>query len=54
MVFDALGGVMELNVTAGNMSNALSGSVAAENTAILTVNFQANTSYSVVCNYDII
>ena len=54
MVFDALGGVMELNVTAGNMSNALSGSVAAENTAVLTVNFQANTSYSMVCNYDII
>ena len=53
MVFDSLGGIMELNVTAINMSNSLSGSVAAENTAILTVNFQANTSESMVCSYDI-
>ena len=54
MVFDALGGVMELNVTAVSMSDSLSGNVAAENTAILTVNFQANTIESMVCNYDII
>ncbi|MBR4230560.1 MAG: hypothetical protein IKR74_00150 [Bacilli bacterium] len=53
MVFDSLGGIMELNVTAINMSNSLSGSVAAENTAILTVNFQANTTESMVCSYDI-
>ena len=54
MVFDTLGGAMLLNVTASNMSQANNNTVAAENNTTLTVNFQANTSYSMVCTYDII
>ena len=54
MVFDTLGGGMLLNVTASNMSEANNNTVAAENNTTLTVNFQANTSYSMVCTYDIV
>ena len=54
MVFDTLGGAMLLNVTASNMSQANNNTVAAENNTTLTVNFQANTSYSMVCTYDIV
>lgn len=54
MVFDTIGGEMLLNVTRANMSQASSGSIAAQNTTTLTINFQANTSYNMVCSYDII
>ncbi len=54
MVFDTIGGEMSLNVTAANMTDARQGNVAAENNTILTVNFTPNTSYSVVCTYDIV
>ena len=54
MVFDTLGGAMLLNVTASNMMQANNNTVAAENNTTLTVNFQANTSYSMVCTYDIV
>ena len=54
MVFDTLGGEMSLNVTAANMAESLSGNVAAENNTTLTVNFTANTDYSMVCTYDIV
>ena len=54
MVFDTLGGEMSLNVTAANMAESLSGNVAAENNTVLTVNFTANTDYSMVCTYDIV
>ncbi len=54
MVFDTLGGGMSLNITAANMSESLSGNLAAENNTTLTVNFTANTSYSMVCTYDIV
>ena len=54
MVFDTLGGAMILNVTASNMSEANNNTVAAENNTTLTVNFQANTSYDMVCTYDIV
>ena len=54
MVFDTLGGGMILNVTASNMSQANNNTVAAENNTTLTVNFQANTSYDMVCTYDIV
>jgi hypothetical protein len=54
MVFDTLGGGMQLNITAANMVQAKQGNVAAENNTTLTVNFTANTDYSMVCTYDII
>ncbi len=54
MVFDTLGGGMLLNITASNMVEARQGNVAAENNTTLTVNFTANTDYSMVCTYDII
>ena len=54
MVFDTLGGGMILNVTASNMSQANNNTVASQNSTTLTVNFQANTSYSMVCTYDIV
>ena len=54
MVFDTIGGGMSLNITAANMAESLSGNVAAENNTTLTVNFTANTEYSMVCTYDII
>ena len=54
MVFDTLGGGMLLNVTASNMSEANNNTVASQNSTTLTVNFQANTSYSMVCTYDIV
>ncbi len=54
MVFDTLGGGMILNITAANMAESLSGNVAAENNTTLTVNFTANTEYSMVCTYDIV
>lgn len=54
MVFDTLGGAMTLNVTATNMSQAASSNIAAQNNTTLTVNFQANTDYSMVCSYDIV
>ena len=54
MVFDTLGGGMILNVTASNMSQANNNTIAAENNTTLTVNFQANTSYDMVCTYDIV
>ena len=54
MVFDTIGGGMILNVTASNMSQANNNTVAAENNTTLTVNFQANTSYDMVCTYDIV
>ena len=54
MVFDTIGGGMILNVTASNMSQANNNTVAAENNTTLTVNFQANTNYDMVCTYDIV
>ena len=54
MVFDTLGGAMLLNVTASNMVEAKQGNIAAENNTTLTVNFTANTDYSMVCTYDIV
>ena len=54
MVFDTLGGGMLLNVTASNMTQANNNTIASENNTTLTVTFQANTSYSMVCSYDII
>ena len=54
MVFDTLGGEMTLNITAANMSESLSGNIAAENNTTLTVNFTANTEYSMACTYDIV
>ncbi len=54
MVFDTLGGGMQLNITAANMVQANNGTVAANNSTTLTVNFTANTDYSMVCTYDII
>ena len=54
MVFDVVGGAMSLNVTASNMSQANNNTVAAENNTTLTVNFQANTNYDMVCTYDIV
>ena len=54
MVFDTLGGSFNLHVDAGDMTEYLSGNIAAENNTTLTVNFQANTSYASVCTYDIV
>ena len=54
MVFDTLGGAMALNVTVANWTESTAGNVAAQNNTTLTVNFQANTNYSMVCSYDII
>ncbi len=54
MVFDTLGGGMSLNITAANMVQANNGTVAANNSTTLTVNFTANTDYSMVCTYDIV
>ncbi len=54
MVFDVIGGDMSLNITAANMVEAKIGNVAAYNNTTLTVNFTANTDYSMVCTYDII
>ena len=54
MVFDTIGGGMILNVTASNMMQSVAENIAAENNTTLTVNFQANTSYSMVCTYDIV
>ncbi|MBR4230563.1 MAG: hypothetical protein IKR74_00165 [Bacilli bacterium] len=54
MVFDTLGGNTSLNVTIDNMLESAAGTIAAENTTTLNVTFQANTSYSVVCSYDIV
>ena len=54
MVFDSVGGNISLNVTVDRMAEGDAGSLAAENSATLTVNFQANTTYSMVCSYDII
>ncbi len=54
MVFDTLGGGMILNITAANMVQANNGTVAANNSTTLTVNFTANTDYNMVCTYDII
>ena len=54
MLFDTLGGEMTLNVTAANMAEGLSGNLAAENNTTLTVNFTANTEYSMVCTYNIV
>ncbi len=54
MVFDTLGGGMILNITAANMVQANNGTVAANNSTTLTVNFTPNTDYSMVCTYDII
>ena len=54
MVFDTIGGGIVLNVTASNMSQANNNTVAAQNNTTLTVNFQANTSYDMVCSYDIV
>ena len=54
MVFDTLGGAMLLNVTASNMSEANNNTIASQNSTTLTVNFQANTDYSMVCTYDIV
>jgi hypothetical protein len=54
MVFDTIGGDMSLNVTAANMAESLSGNIAAEDNTTLTVNFTANTEYSMVCTYDIV
>ncbi len=54
MVFDTIGGGMSLNITAANMVQASNGTVAANNSTTLTVNFTANTDYSMVCTYDII
>ncbi len=54
MVLDTLGGGMSLNITTANMVQANNGTVAAENNTTLTVNFTANTDYSMVCTYDIV
>ncbi len=54
MVFDTLGGGMSLNITAANMVQANNGTVAANNSTTLTVNFTPNTDYSMVCTYDIV
>ena len=54
MVFDTMGGDLEMLVRVGNMMPGLSGNLAAENNTTLTVNFQANSPYNVVCTYDII
>ena len=54
MVFDTLGGNTSLNVTIDNMLESGAGTIAAENTTTLNVTFQANTSYSVMCYYDIV
>lgn len=55
MVFMTRGGNMSLNVTAANMAQAISGTgvVAANNTTTLYVDFTANTTYAMVCTYDI-
>ena len=54
MIFETFGGDMLLNVTASNMVQAKGGNTAAENNTTLTVNFTANTDYSMVCSYDIV
>ena len=54
MVFDTIGGNFNLTVDAGDMTEYLSGNLAAENNTILTVNFQPNTTYNAVCTYDIV
>ena len=53
MVFDTVGGSIQMNITATSMQKSQIG-LAGENNTTLTVNFQANTSYSMVCTYDII
>ena len=54
MVFDTMGGAMSLNVTMASMQEAKSGNIAVANNTTLTVNFTSNTSYSMVCSYDIV
>ena len=54
MVFDTLGGGMILNITASNMNEFEANTIAAQNITTLTVNFQSNTDYDMVCTYDIV
>ncbi len=54
MFFVTLGGNMSLDITVASMQKANSNNVAAENNTTLTVNFTANTEYSMVCSYDIV
>ena len=54
MVFDTLGGAMSLNVTAASMQRANKGTVAAQNTTTLKVNFQSNSATKITCTYDIV
>ena len=54
MVFDTIGGNVTLNVTVENMAEGSAGTLAAQNNTTLNITFQANTSYSVMCYYDIV
>lgn len=55
MVFVTQGGEMSLNVTMTNMqkSHANNSTAIASNSTTLKVDFTANTSYAMVCTYDI-
>lgn len=54
MVFSTLYGEMDLNISYADMLQGNSGQVAGEDSTILTINFQPNTSYNMVCEYDIL
>ena len=54
MVFDTMGGEMELNITAASMAESEKGYDAANDETSLIVNFTANTPYRMVCTYDIV
>ena len=54
LVFDTNGGAMQLDVSASSMQRSQADTVAAQNSATLTVNLTANTDYSMVCTYDIV
>lgn len=53
MVFMTIGGGMNLTMTAGDMGVGKAGNMVANNTTTLKVEFTANTTYAMVCKYDI-
>ena len=54
MVFDTIGGELSLSIDAGDMTEYLSGNVAAQNNTPLLVSFQSNVNFEMICTYDIV
>ena len=54
IVFDVLGGQINLTFNASALKPNDIGNIVAQNTTTLTVNFQPNTTGNIVCSYDIV